>query len=428
VLLNDDNEVVGYRLWLLVHDASFSLPRAFKNCWRTAAREMAAEKAKASRSSKSGVVPIGEDRAYLHVVTEELYIYGVAASYLRPLGIDLTEDAAAMQTTQDDGSIEMDDNDANPLQVFGLEKAQELAEVEAEYAPCAAQSDVQSYQGNFADDEEDGLAALSLSIRFPRPELVFQLPPLSANTVTAIAFPDVMRMQAQPIYPVPESLIVARSAWDAYNSKSFNEPAQDNDTDGDSVFHRLADSTEDQFAKVYAMDDGEERDELMQSLRVRQMENVAAVWDSTVPNLGRSLRLIIEWGESQQERNLRAGGEGWCVSRSESECVPVDKNLSIFGNMMVRRMHHYEVDLKVSVTHHVLELCLLSARNAYEHTFEIGVTLLLLGQAEVGKSHLLKMIQLLSIEGTTTRPCYSTEKAHLHGTHENDTVILHDEM
>ena len=421
MLQSDANEIVGYRFWFLVHDPKFSLARAVVNCWRTAAREMVAEKAKVARSG--GIVPLGDDRSYLRMTSEELYMYGVASCYLRPLGGEpFAMDKDAMQTELNDTSIHSAGNKATPTTVFSLEHAIALCRLE-DTLPRAAQLVGDNYDGrDFQSGDPTPI------VGWPLEHLVFMLPRMTPGSCGAMAFPDASRLVVVPPLRTPESLDGAEADWHAYNESAAPEPAPDEDSGGDSAFHLLAESTKDQFSKALVIADDDERRDAVVALRSSQMENFTAIWTTTVPNLGRVLRIVIEWGEQQVSKALKCGREGWRVSRSESDCVPIDPSLSVFGNMMARRLRHYEEEMDVSVTHSVLELCLLSARNAYEHTFELGVTLLLLGKAEVGKSHLLKMIQTLSIPDTTTRPAYSTEKAHLHGSHENDTTMLHDEM
>ena len=103
------------------------------------------------------------------------------------------------------------------------------------------------------------------------------------------------------------------------------------------------------------------------------------------------------------------------------------ENLSIFGDMIVKRIYDYENLLYVSTAHKYMMLLLVGRYDAYRVDMGLHYNHIFTGEGSTGKSFLLETMALCSINGTTKLLTYETSKAAAIDGPQNDEITIFNE-
>lgn len=104
-----------------------------------------------------------------------------------------------------------------------------------------------------------------------------------------------------------------------------------------------------------------------------------------------------------------------------------DENMSVFANMVANWMLVFEKYLFVVNAHKHLLFVLQGRLDAYKHSFDIHLAMLMIGKSNTSKSYVLKLTIKLSIEDTVDNLMYTTTKSDAIDGNRNDVITVMEE-
>lgn len=135
--------------------------------------------------------------------------------------------------------------------------------------------------------------------------------------------------------------------------------------------------------------------------------------DSDISDIGHVLR---EWGDRKDVKDY------------STKHVKFDPNLSVFGNMVARRMEFYDDFLFISSAHKNFFIMNYAKLDAYRHTHDLHFNIISTGVGGTSKSFLFDLLEKLSIEGTVEQVSYETLRANAIDRDNNDTITAMNEI
>jgi len=106
----------------------------------------------------------------------------------------------------------------------------------------------------------------------------------------------------------------------------------------------------------------------------------------------------------------------------------IDKEMTVFGSFVARRMQMYESLVFVSTSHSTLFLLNMARLDAYRHEFNLHLNVIMCGDAATSKSYALDEVENMSIRPTITKLTDETARARASDTHNNDEIVFFHEM
>ena len=106
----------------------------------------------------------------------------------------------------------------------------------------------------------------------------------------------------------------------------------------------------------------------------------------------------------------------------------IDGNMSIFGNLIARRMLRLEASMFVTNAHLIIMTLSFGSLDAYRHEFDLHFNALLTGDNSTGKSFIERMLQRLRMDDTVTKVDDESGRANYVDTDHNDQINYCEEI
>lgn len=101
-----------------------------------------------------------------------------------------------------------------------------------------------------------------------------------------------------------------------------------------------------------------------------------------------------------------------------------DNTMSIFANMIIRKMEDYEEFLQISTNHLDYMKIMFGRLDAYRRSFKLHFNMFLTGEGATSKSFLFDLMKASSIPGTVDTLTYQTTKADAVDGNRNDLITV----
>ena len=163
----------------------------------------------------------------------------------------------------------------------------------------------------------------------------------------------------------------------------------------------------------------------IQNRIIRDYNNLCMSKSSKISHTG---LLLNEWFENREyEDRVQLMPEKEQLWLGVNEPL-FDPSMSVFGNMVARRMLRLESSVFVTSTHSVILTLLFGTLDAYRHEFDLHFNALLTGPNSTGKSFICEKIGELRVRDTVTKVDTSTSNAGYVDTDHNDQIVYTEEL
>lgn len=142
-------------------------------------------------------------------------------------------------------------------------------------------------------------------------------------------------------------------------------------------------------------------------------------------NVADAIKFTFAYGAHQMNMQ-RARGMRWTAMQEGVRIV--DPSLDTCGNMLARQMLSFESTQDVSAVHLEILLCNVARMGASEHAYELKMHVLYLGPGASGKSYVQTVIKRFCIPGTCEELSHMTALAETAEMNLNGMVVFCDEM
>lgn len=136
------------------------------------------------------------------------------------------------------------------------------------------------------------------------------------------------------------------------------------------------------------------------------------VWHKKTANISTPHKAIIKWEKT---------------NKIKIKHYKFTSDLTVFGNMMQRRMEMYENVLLVCSTHRTLVQIMFGRLDAYRQTFDLHFNMYATGKHGTSKSFLFDKMGDMSIPNTITELTYQTKRSDAVDDDQNDTISIFHE-
>jgi hypothetical protein len=162
---------------------------------------------------------------------------------------------------------------------------------------------------------------------------------------------------------------------------------------------------------------------VMERYKQRAVSDFNKVWHED-SQLSVNSKVMLEWMTARRRVKYDNGD----VFNMCSPGYTYDRELSVFGNLVVRRISGFEHFLQVSTVHRELFLIKIYGLDAYRRHFGLHSNFILAGQGASSKSFMLDCTVKCSIDKTVQTVTHQTAKANAIDDDQNDTVTLFHEL
>lgn len=131
---------------------------------------------------------------------------------------------------------------------------------------------------------------------------------------------------------------------------------------------------------------------------------------------------------SEIGHKIRAYGSSAEFKEVKIKHCKFDPSLSVFANMVIRRMQSFEHQLYISTAHKHLFLILYGRLDAYRNSNDLHFNICADGPPGVSKTFLYEIEEKLSIDGTVEAITYQTLRADAIDRDNNDTIVIMNEI
>ena len=406
----DGATVVGWRLFLFNVDPSTNFARGVRNLLALNGRAHAAA---ASSSRFRPPPPPRRSEQYKRLLSLGDWAYGVCDAYLASQTMANAKlDVYDPEKPLDDNRSE---NPCNPYTVFALERAVAIP------SASARQRTLFEYR---SEAGADGV----VRYHFPEPDRVWEIDSelFHPNTLDAWEFPTNRTLERSPLAELSlfadrgtyrDQILGALAATRGFVASEFQYKTNDDlallAVCGQKLLAQRRDG-----ATTFA-----EELRTVHAFKRGFLEQFRKFWceDS---NLSMPVKKMLAW-ENQGRVDAEEAGRPFTMATPQ---LPVDRGLSPFANLMIRRMVQYEQLLQTSTVHRELLITLVARLDAYRRSFDLHTHPLLAGAGSSSKSYILNCIEKLSIPGTVQTVTHITAKADAVDENQNDVITLFHEM
>lgn len=183
-----------------------------------------------------------------------------------------------------------------------------------------------------------------------------------------------------------------------------------------SDLKQLRQENEDKIRKIKQIKDQKERDEAYEKFEKTAFEEFEGrCWspDADISEIGHKIRA---WGMTSEVRDFTVNHPKF------------DPSMSVFGNMIAKKIKVYEEYHFVASIHTQLLTGDYGKLDAYRHSNNLHFNMFSSGVGGTSKSFMFEKLELFSIPGTVEQISYETLRANAVDGDHNDTIILMNEI
>ncbi len=444
-------DFLGFRLWLLILDPDYDLAKGFSDL--IAANSAASTNSKKKKdnaffafaaatttTTTSSTTNTKQKTPELHETIDSIDALGnIWSDYLQD---DCDYRSGMDESRAQDADLTDGDNKLNPFNVLNITNAIKIQPSSV----CQIQSDEDTYF-----DTDDGVDATNFRSEFVQPDNMCRFNNLHFH-------PQGLRYA-----PLPNC---ARTAFIHHNRILERETKKKQEAEERLVYAREEGEKDDLLDKIADAEDRIQRsrgeiEEITQNIRNNGPQSLPSSSSQSFLEVGiddilkernkftqlfehneKVLNAIKERNQPATEEYESIMDEFWTTALSdfwkafvtdENVTPPVKavrswikgfsnedwwyennqfvKNLTIYGNMIVRMTHEYDKLFKVETNFQLTLVCHAVALSASEGKFKLRPHVLMIGEGGRGKSFIMKMIELLSAPGTVINATHITSRA-----------------
>tara|TARA_B100000787_G_scaffold169277_1_gene160019 strand:- start:137 stop:3121 length:2985 start_codon:yes stop_codon:yes gene_type:complete len=412
VLGKAGTEPVGYRFWIIGRSPDWDINLGITNLLQENAKEK-------EKKGKMGRPQEGKREGDDYKDCSNIHLFtSYAAQYRnKPYrGLNCTFNL-------------MDPTDyACPTRLFSLQHAFQHADVGDDVN--AVQANEHSYWNEVSNDE----SPMAMELVFPIPHLVYSFYQ-GAFTPVSVGRLELPRTHGTLHVPgIRAQLTDAEKATNEANGviAAHGETVESEIVKNESELKSSADVNEPKYKDLLDVSKHPEYEndagfvKAMHEFRQGVMDEFTATW-YTATKTSDVLKCMVAY---ERQRTLETGtNKKGTLSRPIEDCRAIDRSLSPFGNMLVRRMNWIQEPYGASTSHSIILFLSLARHDAYRRGLNMHQHFILTGSGNTGKSFCLRtMGEKMSIPGTVEWVTDETKKANHIDDNQNDKIVLHHEM
>ena len=166
---------------------------------------------------------------------------------------------------------------------------------------------------------------------------------------------------------------------------------------------------------------------LLREWRLKKLAEFSKTWESS-HHMSEPLLVMRRWFRGIL-REWRDEDKIFSASRPIEDCTPLDKELSIFGNMFARRMEWCTAPYDCVSNQKVVMFMSVARLDAYRRGLDLHINWLLTGAGNAGKSYATSIAgDDMSIPHSVEFLAHETAKANAVSHDQNDRITLYHEF
>ena len=399
----DRKERICIRLWLLSLDPMVDLGSGVEHLIQLNQESMTIKQKKLIQGQRIQPIKIKPWESYLYLNELDLWAFGVCDAYTNTSNCSNN----VRELYHPNQPLSHRRNPANPYEVFRPNRAMKFVQ---DTNIMLSQKDIGCYR--------DGS-----TWRFPEPELTFHIKNnwMNPRTMYVTPFPSI-----RPEQTMEEAVRYNEQVLSLLSSRTGDDMDED---DLESDMEKMANFNEKLLRTIQIQKlglDGKPYhsfSETMNLYKSRGIRDFSKVW-SLDANISEPCKRMLEW----KKNRVRAFEERGDLHTMKGPGYVNDGKLSVFANMIIRKMQGYEILLQFSTAHREMLLISIYRLNAYTRSFKLHNNWIMAGLGSTSKSYCIEMCEKTSIPHTIQIVTHQTAKANAIDGNQNDTITLFHEM
>lgn len=402
---------IGYRFWYVVKCTDFDFNLGMANLIKENLEEHTKISKQAARGQNARPLA-GEEYKDIHNI--DIYMSAIYQNH-----------TAKIYDTTDRGPASFDNllDPANPLcpsNLFSVQNAFNSMDLQHE-ATNELQGNVSSYL------QMDG--GMATKLVFPVQHMVIEID-ISVGTSAFITNMQLPKLGTLHIPKNPPSIHAVSEHNRAVQGGNTTRVAADV-MDTTSEIKMFADQNAAEYATLRSSDNHESaaaQVEAVNKYRVSKMKDFAYIWGAA-NHVSDMVKLMFQYHDKNMLSVDDEEDSFLSYSRPLDFCNAIDKHMSPFANMMIRRMDFIQHPYAASTSHLIILFLSIARLDAYRRGLNLHQHFLLTGSGNTGKSYCLNVMgKKMSIPHSVEWLTHKTLKADAVDHHQNDRIVLHHEM